>query len=78
MLDPAIHRGVVDCEASLGHHLFEVAIAERGEQVPSDIQQNDLGFKVTPFEEALDVLESSRGYQIAAFFASQTAIALLS
>jgi hypothetical protein len=49
-LDPAVDRRVVNAQSALGHHLFEIAVAERIPQVPADTQQNDLGLKMTPFE----------------------------
>jgi len=56
-LDPAGDRGVVDREASLRHDLFQIAITERGAQVPTDTQEHDLGFKVAPFGRVLLVHE---------------------
>ena len=41
---------MVDCEASLVHHLFEIAVAERIAQIPADTEQDDLTRITTPFE----------------------------
>ncbi len=49
-LDPAIDGGMIHLQSPFQHHFLEVAIAERIAQVPTDTQENDLGFKVTPFE----------------------------
>jgi hypothetical protein len=52
-LDPAVDRRVIDVQSSLGHHLFEIPIAERIAQVPTHAQKNDVGLEVTPFERVL-------------------------
>src|SRR5450755_1050428 len=49
-LAPAVDRRMIHVQSPLPHHLFEVAIAERIPQVPAHAQQDDLGFKMTPFE----------------------------
>jgi hypothetical protein len=49
-LYPTIDGGMIDRESALDHHLFQVTVAERIPEVPTDAQENDLGFKVTPFE----------------------------
>ncbi len=36
LLDPTIDRGMIDRESALGHHLFQVAVAECIAQVPTD------------------------------------------
>jgi hypothetical protein len=50
VLDPAVHRGVIDREPAFEHHLFEIPIAERIAKVPPDAQKNDVGLKMTPLE----------------------------
>ncbi len=50
VLHPTVDRGVIDIQAPLEHHLLQVSIAERIAQVPVDTQQNNLSFKMTPFE----------------------------
>jgi hypothetical protein len=39
---------VIDRESPLGHHLFEVAVAEGIPQVPAYAQQNEFSFNMTP------------------------------
>jgi hypothetical protein len=41
---------MVDTEASLGHHLFKIPIAETVAQIPAHTYQDDLAFEVTPLE----------------------------
>src|SRR5260221_3765286 len=52
VLDPAIDGRVIDMQSPFLHHLFQVAIAERIPQIPAHAEQNDLGFEMTPFEQA--------------------------
>ena len=40
MNDPAVDRGVVDVNAALGHHLFQITQAEIVSQIPTDAQQD--------------------------------------
>jgi hypothetical protein len=49
VLDPAIDGRVIDMQSPFLHQLFQVAIAERIPQLPAHAEQNDLGFKMTPF-----------------------------
>jgi hypothetical protein len=44
LLDPAVDGGVVEVKASLGHHLFQILIAEA---------QDDLAFKMALLEGAV-------------------------
>jgi hypothetical protein len=53
LLDPAIDGGVVYFEASLGHHLLQIPIAEAVTQIPAHAQQDNLAFEVTPLERAV-------------------------
>jgi hypothetical protein len=43
-LDPAINGGMIDVEPPLQHHLLQVAVAERGAQVPPHAQEDDVSF----------------------------------
>jgi hypothetical protein len=40
------------CETSLGHHLFQIPIAEAVTQVPAYAQQDDWAFEMAPLEGA--------------------------
>ena len=51
-LHPTIDRGVVDRDAALGHHRFEVAVADRIPAVPAHGPKHDLPPKVTSLEVA--------------------------
>jgi hypothetical protein len=50
-LDPAKHRGVVDLHTPFLQELFHIAIAQRVAQVPAHGSEDDVGFKVAPFEQ---------------------------
>ena len=39
---------MIDVESTLGHHLFQVAVAERIAQIPAHAQQNDLRLRYLP------------------------------
>jgi len=41
---------VIEREAALPHHFFEVAITEGVAQIPAHAEKDDLGFIVSPFE----------------------------
>jgi len=41
---------MIEREAALPHHFFEVAITEGIAQIPADAEKDDLGFIVSPFE----------------------------
>jgi hypothetical protein len=41
---------VIDREAALLHHFFEITIAQTVTQIPADAEKDDLGFIVTPLE----------------------------
>ena len=51
-LHPTIDRGVVDRDAALGHHRFEVAVADRIPAVPAYGPEHDLPPEVTSLEVA--------------------------
>ena len=51
-LHPAIDRGVVDRDAALSHHRFEVAVADRVAAVPAYCPEHDFPPEVTPLEFA--------------------------
>ena len=75
----AVDHGVIDVQASLEHHLLQVAVAKRIPQIPADTQQNNLGLEVTPFEcdggmheiGSSQFSEYRRVYRILAFFATE-------
>jgi hypothetical protein len=50
-LDPAKHRGVVDPHAAFPHELFHVAVAQGLAQIPPHGTEDDVSFKVAPFEQ---------------------------
>ena len=47
---PAPDRDVIDGEIPLRHHLFEISETEPKPKIPADTQNDDLGFKMPPFE----------------------------
>jgi hypothetical protein len=51
-LNPAIQRGVIQINATLCHHLFQIAIADAVFAIPPHRPQDDLAHKVPPFEIA--------------------------
>ncbi len=57
VLNPAVDRGMVHVQPSFPHHFLQVAIAERVPHVPAHAQQDDLGFKMAPFERGRVVHE---------------------
>src|SRR5215510_1755046 len=42
---------MIDCEVALPHHFFEVAITEGIAQIQPQVEKDDLGLIVSPFEE---------------------------
>jgi len=46
-----MHRGVIDQHAALGHHLFQVAQAQRVGRVPANAHQHDLQREVQPLDD---------------------------
>jgi hypothetical protein len=79
VLHPTVNRSVIDVQAPLEHHLLQVSVAQWIAQVPADTQQNNLSFKMTPFEwgggmheiGSSQFSEYRRGYSILAIFATQ-------
>ena len=59
-LHPTIDRGVVDRDAALGHHRFEVAVADRIPAVPAHGPEHDLPPEVTSLEVAYASTPRSR------------------
>ena len=51
-LHPAMNRGVVDRDAALRHHRFEVAVADRAAAVPTDRPEDDFSPEVRSLEAA--------------------------
>jgi hypothetical protein len=49
-LYPAVDRRVIDLQAALIHHFFEISIAQTVTQIPADAEENDLGLVVSPLE----------------------------
>jgi hypothetical protein len=49
-LDPPPDRDMVNGQATLGHHLFQVAIGERVSQIPPNAEEDDHVFEVSPAE----------------------------
>ena len=52
MLNPAIDRRVVHCDAAFGHHRFEIAVADRVPAVPAHGPKHDLTAEVASLEIA--------------------------
>jgi len=50
---------MIHLQSPFPHHFLQVAVAERVAQVPADTQENDFGFKVTPFERVRLVHEKN-------------------
>ena len=48
--DPAMDTRMIDADAALSHHLFQVAQAQPVGQIPADAQQNDRLIKMAAFE----------------------------
>jgi len=51
---------MIDMQASLQHHLFEVPIAQRIAQIPPNAQENDRWLEMTPFEGILALITHER------------------
>src|SRR5580698_11248749 len=49
-LNPAIQRGVIQINATLFHHLFQVAIANPVFAIPPHRPEDNLAHKMPPFE----------------------------
>ena len=50
MLNPAIDRRVVDCDAAFGHHRFEIPVADRVPAVLAHSPEHDLTAEVASLE----------------------------
>lgn len=50
MQNPAVHRGMVQRDAALGHHFFQIAKAQIVSQVPSNTQKDDGLIEMAAFE----------------------------
>jgi hypothetical protein len=50
VLNPAEKRRVIDGNAALAHHLFEVAVADHVFAIPADTDKNDAGRETAAFE----------------------------
>jgi hypothetical protein len=48
--DPAIECGMVNLDAALFHHFFELPIADRIRQIPTDAPQDHVTFKMAALE----------------------------
>ena len=46
---------MIDGEVPLGHEFFQVPEAEPKPKIPADTQDDDLGFKISPFEQCWPV-----------------------
>ena len=71
VLDPAPYGDVVHQQAAFHHHLFQVAVAERVAQVPSNAQDDDHVLEVSPSEQRRAVLAHASRYQMRAGQARQ-------
>jgi len=49
-LNPSVNRRVIDREAALPHHFFEITIAESITQVPAYAEKDDFALVLTLFE----------------------------
>jgi hypothetical protein len=47
-----VDRRVIDREAALIHHFFEISIAQTVTQIPAYTEENNLGLVVSPLERA--------------------------
>src|SRR5690606_20448951 len=48
--DPAVHGGVIDAQATFGHHLFQITQAEIVGKVPAHAQQDHRAIEMTALE----------------------------
>ena len=49
-LNPPVNRRVIEREAALSHHFFEVTIAEGITQIPAYAEKDNFALVMTPFE----------------------------
>ena len=50
VLHPAINGGMVDIDATLFHHLFEVSVTDAVLAIPADTLEDNLTLEMSPFE----------------------------
>jgi hypothetical protein len=70
---------MIHLQSPFPHHFLQVAVAQGVAQIPTHAEENNLGFKVTPFQRILlihegnssAVLEYRRVYHTASIFATQ-------
>src|ERR1700744_3306474 len=66
VLYPAIQRTVIEMNATLFHHLFQIAIADAVFAIPTHCPENDLSHKVPPFEITAHLVCASPGMDLLA------------
>ena len=71
----ARYGDAVEVEASLGHHLLQIAEAEPKPQVPTDAQVDDLGFEMSSLKiVSTGSVASIAGYQTRSLPACNTSV----
>src|SRR5450631_4817125 len=60
--DTAVHRGMIDEQAALLHHLFEIAQTQRVGDVPPHAEQHDVQWKSQPLYHASRIALSNAGF----------------
>lgn len=50
LLYPAVNAGMIHFDAPLRQHLFQIPIAQRVREIPTDAGQNNVLFKAVAFE----------------------------
>src|SRR6266496_3033967 len=55
VLHPPINGRVINIQPSFSHHLFQITIAQRRAQIPSDAQENDIRLEMAPFKRILAI-----------------------
>jgi hypothetical protein len=68
--DPAVNGGMIDEQAALLHHRFEIAQTQRVGDIPPHAQQHDVQWKALPLDHASDAVHDC------SFVASSKATAL--
>src|SRR5450755_4658587 len=68
--DPAVNGGMIDEQAALLHHLFEIAQTQRVGDIPPHAHQHDVQWKALPLDHASDAVHDR------SFVASSKATAL--
>src|SRR5450631_837795 len=54
--DPAVNGGMIDEQAALLHHLFEIAQTQRVGDIPPHAHQHDVQWKALPLDHASDAV----------------------